>query len=147
MSTFWKVFAALAVLLPLGAFVAGSMIASAADAPAPRQTLVVEDSGTPTPAPASPVADQTTAAPTTPTPTPAPPTPAPPTPTGTPSAAPTQDDHGSDIPRATQHPSAWGHHGRGDDHGHGWDDHGDDHGGRGHGGGDDHGGGHHGGDD
>ena len=49
MRTFWKIFAALALMLPLTAFVAGTLVASAADDnPAPRDTLIVDDqSGTP----------------------------------------------------------------------------------------------------
>ncbi len=33
MRSFWKLFVALALILPLGAFVAGTLVASAADAP------------------------------------------------------------------------------------------------------------------
>src|SRR4051794_18041213 len=47
MRHFWKIFAALALMLPLGAFVAGNL-ASAADDPAPRHTIVIDDQdGTP----------------------------------------------------------------------------------------------------
>ena len=68
MRSFWKVFAALALMLPLGAFVAGNLVASAADDPAPRDTIIIdEQSGTPS---------------GDPSPTP--------TSTGTPSASPTQ---------------------------------------------------------
>ena len=38
----WKVFAALALMLPLGAFVAGNLVASAADDPAPRDTIIID---------------------------------------------------------------------------------------------------------
>src|SRR3954467_265224 len=49
MRSFWKVFAALALMLPLGAFVAGNLVASAADDPAPRHTIKIDpESGTPT---------------------------------------------------------------------------------------------------
>ena len=48
MRSFWKVFAALALMLPLGAFVAGNLVASAADDPAPRHTIIIDQqSGTP----------------------------------------------------------------------------------------------------
>ena len=42
MRSFWKVFAALALMLPLGAFVAGNLVASAADDPAPRDTIIID---------------------------------------------------------------------------------------------------------
>ena len=81
MRSFWKVFVALALMLPLGAFVAGNLVASAADDPAPRDTIIIDDtSGTPSgdPSPSS-------------------------TPTGTPSSSPSAspthdqgDDHGGD---------------------------------------------------
>ena len=52
MRTFWKAFVALALVLPLAAFVAGNLVASAADSPSPRHTIVIDDqSGTPTPTP------------------------------------------------------------------------------------------------
>ena len=48
MRSFWKVFVALALMLPLGAFVAGTLVASAADDPTPRDTIIIDDqSGTP----------------------------------------------------------------------------------------------------
>src|SRR4051812_39486324 len=49
MRSFWKVFTALALMLPLAAFAAGTLVASAAgDDPAPRQTLIIDkQSGTP----------------------------------------------------------------------------------------------------
>ena len=56
MRSFWKVFAALALMLPLGAFVAGNLVASAADDPKPRDTIIIDDtSGTPSgdPSPSS----------------------------------------------------------------------------------------------
>ena len=43
MRSFWKVFAALALMLPLGAFVAGNLVASAADDPSPRDTIIIDD--------------------------------------------------------------------------------------------------------
>src|SRR5689334_21974686 len=43
MRIFWKVFAALALMLPLGAFVAGNLVASAANDPEPRHTIIVDD--------------------------------------------------------------------------------------------------------
>jgi hypothetical protein len=52
--TFWKVFAALALMLPLGAFVAGTLVASAADEPPRRDTITIRDGGSsvsPTPEP------------------------------------------------------------------------------------------------
>ena len=103
MRTVWKVLLGLAVVLPLGAYVAGSLAASAADDPAPRTPIELRDPGP----------GRTT----------------PPAPSHTPSASDEpevitpsyddlDDDHGGD-----RH---GGDHG-GDDHG------GDDHGGRGHG--------------
>jgi hypothetical protein len=43
MSTVWKVLVGLALALPLGAFVAGALVASSADEPAPRETIVIQD--------------------------------------------------------------------------------------------------------
>ena len=44
----------LALVLPLGAFVAGSLVASAADDPPARETIVIRESGaTPTSTPSS----------------------------------------------------------------------------------------------
>jgi hypothetical protein len=55
MRTLWKVFLPLALVLPLGAFVAGSLVASATDDPPVRDTIVIRESGatpgTPTPSP------------------------------------------------------------------------------------------------
>ena len=55
MRTLWKIFVPLALVLPLGAFVAGSLVASAADDPPARDTIVIRESGatsgTPTPTP------------------------------------------------------------------------------------------------
>jgi hypothetical protein len=45
MRSWLKFVLALALVLPLGAFVAGSLVASAADEPAPRDTIVLDDSG------------------------------------------------------------------------------------------------------
>jgi hypothetical protein len=108
MRTVWKVLLGLAVVLPLGAYVAGSLAASAADDPAPRTPIELRDPGP----------GRTT----------------PPAPSHTPSASdepevitPSYDDLDDD------HDDDHG----GDRHGeddHGGDDHrGDDHGGRGHG--------------
>ena len=43
MSTVWKVLLGLAVVLPLGAYVAGSLAASAADDPRPRNTIEIRE--------------------------------------------------------------------------------------------------------
>ena len=59
MRTLWKTFVPLALVLPLGAFVAGSLVASTADDPPARETIVIRESGatsgtptsTPTPDP------------------------------------------------------------------------------------------------
>src|SRR3954447_23843114 len=64
MRSFWKIFAALALMLPLGAFVAGNLVASAADDPQPRHTIVVDDpSGTPSESTPSPSASSPSASP------------------------------------------------------------------------------------
>src|SRR6478735_3327275 len=52
MSTVWKVLAALALVVPMGAYVVGSLAASATDGPPPRQTIEIRES-TPTPTPSS----------------------------------------------------------------------------------------------
>ena len=44
MRTVWKAFIALALALPLAAYVAGALAASSADEPAPRETIVIQDS-------------------------------------------------------------------------------------------------------
>jgi hypothetical protein len=44
MRNWLKVVLALALVLPLGAFVAGSLVASAADDPAPRDTIIIDES-------------------------------------------------------------------------------------------------------
>lgn len=49
MRSFWKIFAALALMLPLGAFVAGTLVASAADGTEDRDTLIIEENPTPVP--------------------------------------------------------------------------------------------------
>ena len=57
MSTVWKVLAALALVVPMGAYVVGSLAASASDDPAPRQTIEIREASTtpsPTQAPSSP---------------------------------------------------------------------------------------------
>lgn len=46
MSTLVKIVVALGLVLPLGAFVVGSLAASGAEDPGPRQTIVVRDSPT-----------------------------------------------------------------------------------------------------
>ncbi|MDX6375171.1 MAG: hypothetical protein QOD98_4159, partial [Nocardioidaceae bacterium] len=53
MNRFWKIFVALALVLPLGAFVAGNLVASAAGGdPTPRDTLIIDQqSGTPSGSP------------------------------------------------------------------------------------------------
>lgn len=45
MRTVWKIVLVLALVLPTGAFVAGSLAASSADRPAPRHTIVIRDEG------------------------------------------------------------------------------------------------------
>ena len=68
MRSFWKVFAALALMLPLGAFVAGNLVASAADDPEPRDTIIIDDtSGTPSvdPTPSATSTGTPSASPTT----------------------------------------------------------------------------------
>jgi hypothetical protein len=47
MSTLVKIAVALAVVLPLGAFVVGSLAASGAEDPGPRQTIVLRDPPSP----------------------------------------------------------------------------------------------------
>lgn len=49
-----KVLVGLAIVLPLGAYAVGAIAASAADDPAPRQTIQLEEPTTPTSTPASP---------------------------------------------------------------------------------------------
>ena len=63
MTTVWKVLGGLALVVPLGAYVVGSLAASAADDPPPRETIVIQESATP-----DPTVDPTVAS--TPTPTP-----------------------------------------------------------------------------
>jgi hypothetical protein len=56
MSAVWKALLGLAVVLPLGAYVAGSLAASAADDPHPRHTIEIREpdpSRSPTPSPSS----------------------------------------------------------------------------------------------
>jgi hypothetical protein len=48
MHTRWKVLIAAAMVLPTGAFVVGSLVASAADRPTERDTIVIQDPATPT---------------------------------------------------------------------------------------------------
>ena len=52
MRTVWKIVIVLALVLPTGAFVAGSLAASSAERPSPRHTIVIRDdapSATPSP--------------------------------------------------------------------------------------------------
>ena len=58
-----KVLAVLALLLPMGAFVVGSLVASAADEPARRDPIVIAEAPSPGP-------DRTPSPPSTPAPTP-----------------------------------------------------------------------------
>ena len=44
MSTVWKVLVGLALVVPVGAYVAGSIAASASDDPAPRHTITIRES-------------------------------------------------------------------------------------------------------
>lgn len=60
MSTVWKALLGLALVVPLGAYVAGSLAASASDDPAPRHSITIRES------------DSTRSASPTPTTTPAP---------------------------------------------------------------------------
>ncbi len=43
MKTLWKALLALALLVPMAAYVAGSLVASAADDPTPRPPIVIKD--------------------------------------------------------------------------------------------------------
>lgn len=43
MVTIWKVLLGLVLVVPMGAYVAGSLAASAADDPAPRQTIQIRE--------------------------------------------------------------------------------------------------------
>lgn len=75
----WKiVLAGLAVALPLGAFVVGSLVASAADTPPARDTIVIQDPSA-TPAPARASVPAATGAPTPSASPPASPSASPPT--------------------------------------------------------------------
>lgn len=58
MRTVWKIVIVLALVLPSGAFVAGSLAASSADQPSPRHTIVIDDSASPSPRRAGPSADR-----------------------------------------------------------------------------------------
>jgi hypothetical protein len=102
MRNFWKVFVGLALTLPLGAFVAGNLVASAADDPSPRDTIIIEDqsatpSGEPSPTPSS---------------------------TATPDSSPTPDQGDDGLEHVTPSPSEWDDdsHGGGHGGGHGGDD-------------------------
>jgi hypothetical protein len=104
MGSFWKVFVALALVLPLGAFVAGNLVAAAEDDPAPRDTIIIDQQGgTPSgEASTSPSADTTPGS----------------------GATPRGNEHGDDglVTEVTPPPDEWD-----DDHG----DHGDHGGGHG----------------
>jgi hypothetical protein len=126
MRTLLKVFLTLALLLPLGAFVAGSLVASSANEPGPQRTIVIKDGNS-----SSPRNDAS--------------------PSSNPSGVPTDgatDDHGDDgVEVLTPSPSDLDDDNHGDDHG-GFDDRtghgsgggGDDNSGSGHSGGHDDGG-------
>jgi hypothetical protein len=43
MKTVWKVLLGLALVVPMGAYVAGSLAASSSDAPAPRPTIIIQE--------------------------------------------------------------------------------------------------------
>ena len=45
MSTVWKVLLGLALVVPMGAYIAGSLVASAADDPRPRHPITLHDPG------------------------------------------------------------------------------------------------------
>ena len=63
MRTLWKILCRSRLVLPLGAFVAGSLVASAADDPPVRDTIVIRESGgTPSPTPSRPPTRATTRA-------------------------------------------------------------------------------------
>jgi len=53
MAAVWKVLLGLALVVPMGAYVVGALAASAADDPAPRQTIQIRVPD-PTPGPTSP---------------------------------------------------------------------------------------------
>lgn len=102
MKTLWKTLLALALLVPMAAYVAGSLVASAADDPTPRPPIVIKDAERP----ASPTSD--------------------PTPTEEPYADPGPSGVGRvelDPDDIDDDSDDWG---RGDDEDHG-EDHGDDH--------------------
>ncbi|WP_036564559.1 hypothetical protein [Nocardioides halotolerans] len=103
MGSFWKVFVALALVLPLGAFVAGNLVAAAEDDPAPRDTIIIDQQGgTPSgEASTSPSADTTPGS----------------------GATPRGNEHGDDglVTEVTPPPDEWD-----DDHGDHGGGHGDD---------------------
>lgn len=51
MRTLWKILVPLALVLPLGAYLAGALVTSVADDPAPRRTIVIHRSAPPSTAP------------------------------------------------------------------------------------------------
>ena len=57
MKTLWKVLLGLALVVPMGAYLAGTLATSSADEPAPRETIVIKP-GTPT-SPTSPTKSPT----------------------------------------------------------------------------------------
>src|SRR4051794_37379144 len=92
MRSFWKIFVALALMLPLGAFVAGTLVASAADDPEPRNTIIIDDQG------ATPTTDATPTQGDDPTETPS-------------RQGDAADDHGDDsdeLAEVTPSPDDWG---------------------------------------
>jgi len=54
MRILWKVLLGLALVVPMGAYVAGALAASSADSPAPRETIVIRDNGDSSTRPARP---------------------------------------------------------------------------------------------
>ncbi|MCW2765858.1 MAG: hypothetical protein JWO11_1817 [Nocardioides sp.] len=66
MNKLWKILLVLGLVLPLGVFVAGSLASSSADEPAPRETIVIDDSGSTT-GPAGPGATGSPSPSSTPT--------------------------------------------------------------------------------
>jgi uncharacterized membrane protein YgcG len=126
MSSLWKVLLGLALVVPLGAYVAGSLAASASEDPAPRHTIVIEE---PSPSPSR-----------TPRPTPSE-TPESPRATddGVDVIVPEYDDFDDDDDQGDDDHGGEDHSDDNSGHGGGDDDHsGDDHGGSsGSGGGDD----------
>src|SRR3954471_4975489 len=124
MSTVWKVLVGLALVVPMAAYVAGSLAASASDDPAPRHTITIREapptrSASPTPSPTPSQSSEPEVI--------------------TPSYDALDDDHGGDHHGGDDHSGSdnGGSDNGGSDNG-GSDDHsGDDHSGHGRGGGED----------